>query len=350
MTKDLFGIPIRRRTLFGLSLAGIMSVAAVADPAAAQQQNWNDVIAAAKKEGKVVFYNGQTGFPEPVAAAKSFEAKYGIKVEMLEVRSVELMERIRTEVTNNKAGGDVTLMGSTGTVPLAKAGVLQTSGNFPNKSRVVLESWVPEETPVFVINYGLAINSSLVPPGQEPKSWKDLADPKWKGKILSDEMIFPGGGQSWFAVTLKTFGPEFHEALAKQDLQYDRNLPAKAQRVARGEFAISIPFNVQEISRLKGLPVKAVIPAEGSPYTPVAVAMIKGAQNPNAALLFIDHMLSEEVQVSFAKVGYPVAIKGIEDKVPEEWKFSVYGKLLGHADVDKQAERLKLAGTIYNRK
>ena len=56
------------------------------------------------------------------------------------------------------------------------------------------------------------------------------------------------------------------------------------------------------------------------------------------------------MQLSFASVGYPIAIKGLEDKVPEEWKFSVYGKLLGHADVDKQPERLKLAGEIYGRK
>jgi spermidine/putrescine-binding protein len=140
----------------------------------------------------VVFYNGQTGWPEPIAAAKSFEAKYGIKVEMLEVRSVELMERIRTEVTNNKVGGDITLMGSTGTAPLAQAGLLQPHGAIPNQAKAVLKPWVPEEIPVFVINYGVAINTRLVPPGQEPKSWKDLADPKWKGKILSDEMIFPG--------------------------------------------------------------------------------------------------------------------------------------------------------------
>ncbi len=71
---------------------------------------------------------------------------------------------------------------------------------------------MPEEVPVFVINYGLAINTNMIPAGQEPKSWKDLTDPKWKGKIISDELYFPGGGQSWFAVTLKTFGREFHDA------------------------------------------------------------------------------------------------------------------------------------------
>ena len=335
----------------GIALAGfsVRSRACCAGPAAAQSK-WDDVVAAATKEGKVVFYNGQTGWPEPIAAAKSFEAKYRIKVEMLEVRSVELMERIRTEVTNDKTGGDVTLMGSTGTAPLGLNGFLQQHGGFPNVANVILKPWVPEEVPVFVINYGLSINTNLVPAGQEPKSWKNLTDPKWKSKILSDEMVFPSGGQSWFAVMLKSFGREFHEALARNELQYDRNIPGKAQRVARGEFAISIPFNVQEIARLKGLPVKGIIPEEGTPYTPVAVAMIKGAKNPNAARLFMNHMLSEEVQLSFAKVGYPVAIKGLEDKVPEEWKFSVYGKLLGHADIDKQAERLKLASEIYNRR
>src|ERR1044071_7607138 len=90
------------------ALAGLMSLAMLSASPAAAQSNWDGVVAAAKKEGKVVFYNGQTGWPEPIAAAKSFEAKYRIKVEMLEVRSVELMERIRTEVTNNKSGGDVT--------------------------------------------------------------------------------------------------------------------------------------------------------------------------------------------------------------------------------------------------
>jgi hypothetical protein len=51
-------------------------------------------------------------------------------------------------------------------------------------------------------------------------------------EVTNDEMVFPSGGQSWSAVMLKTFGREFHEALAKNELQYDRNIPAKAQRVA----------------------------------------------------------------------------------------------------------------------
>jgi iron(III) transport system substrate-binding protein len=329
---------------------GALAALALGAGAAVAQSDWDKVVEAAKKEGSLVFYNAQTGWPEPIAAVKSFEAKYGIKVKMLEVRGVELMERIRVEVTNNVASGDVVLMGSTGTAPLGRAGLLAPHGGVPNAAKVVREGWVPEEIPVYVLNYGLVVNSNMVPKGEEPKSWKDVTDPKWKGKILSDEMVFPGGGQSWFAVTLEALGRDFHEAMAKQALQYDRNIPARAPRVARGEFAMSFPFTIQELGRLKGLPVRAVIPAEGTPYTPVGTAVIKGAKSPNAARLFVNHLISDEVQLVFASSGYPIAIKGLEEKVPEEWRFSVYGKLLGHANIDKQIERLKLAGEIYGRK
>lgn len=334
---------LRRITGVGAALS-LMAGAATADA------EWDKLVEAAKAEGTLVFYNAQTGWPEPIAAVKLFEEKYGIKVEMLEVRAVELMERIRVEVTNEKVGGDVVLMGSTGTAPMARAGLLAEHVPLPNAQDLALPPWTPEEVPVFVIHYGIAVNSDMVPEGEEPKSWKDMTDPKWKGKIISDEMIFPSGGQSWFAVMLEAFGEDFHTALARNDLEYDRNITAKAQRVARGEFAMSIPFNIQELPRLEGLPVRAVIPEEGTPYTPVGIAMIKGAAHPNAAQLFMDHMLSEEVQLLFATTGYPIARKGMEDLVPEEVKFSVYGKLLGHADIDKQAERLELAGKLYNRK
>ena len=123
----------------GVELAGFASLAVLWASSAAAQSNWDEVVAAATKEGKVVFYNGQTGWPEPIAAAKSFEAKYRIKVEMLEIRSVELMEHTRTEVTNDKAGGDATLMGSTGTAPLVFSGLLQWHGGFPNLANVAPE-------------------------------------------------------------------------------------------------------------------------------------------------------------------------------------------------------------------
>lgn len=326
--------------------AGVFGLAT----AAAAQDDWAAIEAAAKQEGKVVFYNAQAGWPQPIAAARAFEEKYGIRVDMLEgLRGAEIIERVRVEVTNNQPTGDVVMMGVTGLVPMAGFGVLADHGALPNKEKLAQEPWIPEELPVFNVTYGLVINSGMVPEADEPKSWKDITDPKWKGKIISDEMTVPSGGQSWFAVMLDAFGEEYHREMAKNELQYDRSIRDKAKRVARGEFAISIPFNMAELTELEGLPVKGILPEEGAAYTPISVAMIKGGANPNAAKLFLNYMLSPEGQMHYAKDGLSIATGGMEAMVPQELHWLVFGKLLGHADIDKQPERMKLAGEIYNR-
>ena len=327
--------------------AGIFALTATA----MAQEDWAKIEAAAKEEGKVVFYNAQVGWSQPVAAAKAFEEKYGIRVDMLQgLRGAEVIERVRVEVTNNQPTADVVMMGVTGLVPMAKFDVLTEHGPLPNESKLAQQPWIPEEVPVFNVTYGVAINTDLVPEAEEPKSWKDITDPKWKGKIISDEMTVPSGGQSWFAVMLDAFGEDYHKAMAKNELQYDRSIVEKAKRVARGEFAISIPFNLSELKDLEGLPVKGIIPEEGMPYTPISVAMVKGGANPNAAKLFLNYLISPEGQLHFARDGLSIATSGLESEVPEELHWRVFGKLLGHADVDKQPDRLKLAGELYNRK
>lgn len=327
-----------------------LAVSIAAAGAAQAQTDWAAVEKAAKQEGALVFYNAQAGWPQPLAAADAFEKKYGIKVDMLQVRGGEMIERIRVEVTNNQNSGDVVMMGSTGLVPMAGQGLLQKHDPLPAEGALALKPWTPEEVPVFSVTYGIAVNTNLVPEGERPKSWKDLTDPKWKAAIVSDEMTVPSGGQSWFAVMLDTFGEDYHKQMAQQDLQYDRSIRDKAMRVARGEFKYSIPFNMAELSDLQGLPLAGIIPEEGAVYTPIAVSMIRNSRHPNAAMLFMNYLISPEGQMHFAKDGLAVSIKGIEDQVPENLRWRVFAPLLGHADIDKQPDRLKLAGELYNRK
>ena len=111
------------------------------------------------------------------------------------------------------------------------------------------------KAPVMTINYALLVNSRLVSPQDEPKSWRDLTDPKWKGKILSDDMRAAGGGYVLFFVTEEKFGRAYHEALAAQDIQFTREQREAARRVARGEKAIYMPFVTGDIRQLGGLPV-----------------------------------------------------------------------------------------------
>ena len=330
------------------SLLGLLALCVAIDAKAQTPAEWNQVIEAAKKEGRLVLYSGQTGFPEHPAIAKLFEAKYGIKVDILEGRAPELMERIRAEATITKRPiGDIVQMGSTGQVPMSKNGLIQRHGGFPNLSKLALTPWTEEEVPGFMIAYGIAVNPRLVPPADEPKSWADMTNPKWKGKILSDQMFTAGMGQTWFAVMLDAFGQGFHDKMGQQAITFDNQIKENPRRVARGEFAMSIPFNLADINNLQGLPVKAVIPQEGMPYTPVAMSMVKDAPHPNAARLFLNFVLEPEAQLIFARGGYPIAVKGLDDQLPPQSRAILTAKRMGHAKVELQDERVRLASKIY---
>src|SRR2546423_6473738 len=103
---------LTRRSI--LRLAALARLASVTR-ASAQEGEWKKVLDAAKKEGKVVVYNGAVVTPALPKVAAAFEAKYGIRMELLEARASELRERIRTEQAAGKVLGDVSHNGSTTT-------------------------------------------------------------------------------------------------------------------------------------------------------------------------------------------------------------------------------------------
>ena len=168
----------------------------------------------------------------------AFEAKYGIKVELLEARASEVRERVRVEQAAGRFLGDLHHNGSTTTWLMTRDGNFQPHGAIPNIKNVD-PIYEPDDTkiPAEVISYCLMINKNLVKPADEPKSWKDLLDPKWQGKILSDDYRALGGGAVFFLVMLKAFGSEFHEKLAAQKPVFSRDIAE--QRAARARAASS---------------------------------------------------------------------------------------------------------------
>ena len=155
----------------------------------------------------------------------AFTAKYGIKVELLEARASEVRERVRVEQAAGRFLGDLHHNGSTTTWLMTRDGNFQPHGAIPNVKNVD-PIYQPDDTkiPAEVISYCLLVNKTLVKPADEPKSWKDLLDPKWQGKILSDDYRALGGGAVFFPVMLRTFGREFHEKLAAQKPVFSRDL------------------------------------------------------------------------------------------------------------------------------
>ena len=332
---------------FVLFLAALVMV--VSSAAFAQDAEWQKVIDAAKKEGKVVVYNGAVGTPTLPKVGAAFEAKYGIRMELLEARASELRERIRTEQAAGKVLGDVSHNGSTTTALQLAENTFQPHGSLPNGKRPMPPFAVDDiRIPIYVIPYGILVNTDMVKPADEPKTWKDLLNPKWKGKILADDMRALGGGAVFFMVMTQKFGKEFHEKLAEQQPHMNRELRGNYPRVARGEYALLAPFTLPDILDLKGLPVKVILPPEGLPYVRFDGAIFKGAPHPNAARLLMDFILSDEGQLCYGNLGFVTVTGGLENRIAAEPRALLQSvKLLGTTDPKLQEEMLKLAKTIY---
>jgi iron(III) transport system substrate-binding protein len=308
---------------------------------------WNKVIEAAKKEGKVIVYNSAIGSPFYKAATVSFEKQYGITVDTLDVRASEMRERIRTEQAAGRFLGDITQPGSATATNQAKENAFQPHGSLPLAKSVRAPFAVTDlQVPVFGQAYGIFISTTLVKPADEPKSWKDLLDPKWKGKILSDDPRAIGGGQVMFFATYDALGRGYHEKLVGQALTMSRDLRNDEMRVARGEFPIYIPEVLAFAVERKGLPIKLILPSEGSPYVAIVSVMLRNAPHPNAARLLMNHFLDPEVQLLYANGGQ-VPVVDVVQRADADKRPLAGVKLMGTTTAERQDAMLALAKEIY---
>jgi iron(III) transport system substrate-binding protein len=336
----------RRSALLGLAAGSAMLSAS---DLARAEDGWDKIVADAKKEGHVVLYSAFVGLAAHANLKKDFEANYGITVEILEARASEIRERIRIEQVAGRFTADVSENGrTTTTLQRDQDHVFDPFGPLPGLSRLKPDFRADDiRLPLFAIAYGILANTRLVKPEDEPKSWQDLTDPRWKGKILSDDLRALGGGGVLFYVMEEHLGQEFHEKLAKQDLKFSREIPANERRVARGEFPLYIPVSLTSVSELKGLPVKFLVPKEGLPYVGYDLALLKHAPHPNAARLLMDYCIGEKMQQLYADLGLLPTIANVVSKVDPEIAKLEQSKLLGTTDAAKMDKMLTLAKQIY---
>jgi len=338
------------RRQFAAAALGAGVIAASRRPVAAQASaEWDAVVAAAKTEGKLLIYNG-SNFPVVKRIAASVQKQYGIAVDVLDGRASEIRERIRVEQSTNRTVASLTYTGYTTMFLQKEEGAFQPHGELPSARTAGKE--LPADGTILLGSVGLFIlmyNTNLVKPDEAPKSWADLLDPKWQGRILSDDYRAAGAGAVWFEATYNKFGREFHEKMARQKPVFSRNFPDSERRVARGEYAIYLPFNVSEFITLRGLPIKAVVPEEGAAYVPFGSAMLRDAPHPNAARVYLNHLLSEEAQVMLASEGFRPVVPGFDERAAPEVAQLVKGRLLGTTTPGRLDEMLKLATDIYGK-
>lgn len=334
----------------------LMAAATLAVAPAFAQQNaeWEKVIAAAKAEKELTLYTALMGDPTLKAITQAFTAKYGITINMLEGRGSDIRERARVEQGAGRFVADVTFTSEGQARLIARedktyvphAATPMLAGLKENFGKMTSNGLF---APVMVIPYGMLVNTNLVKPEDEPKSWADLAAPKWKGKILLDDPRAIGGGYlmfftQWVAPGL---GEKFHEAVNANEPVMTRDPPAAARRIARGELSLYMPFILPDIANHKGLPVKPIIPAEGAPFVLYGNVLMRNAPHPNAARLYMDFLMSEDAQMMWGRTGMGVVREGLAEKIPAEVRATANAKLLGTTDPDRQDEAMGVAKRIY---
>jgi ABC-type Fe3+ transport system substrate-binding protein len=293
------------------------------------------VIDAAKKEGEVVWYSTQiiNQLVRPIAAA--FEKKYpGIKVRYTRANATEVAVKILTEDRAGRPQSDV-FDGTSTVVPLKQEGyVLQwlpeAAKDYPNLYKDPQGYWIASNLYINTPGY----NTELVPKGTQPKTYQDLLDPKWSGKIAWNSLPSTSGGVGFIGTVLAEMGDDrgmaYLRAFAKQKVA---NVPAAARQVLdqviAGEYALALQiFNHHAvISAKKGAPVDWIKmePATGSLSV---IAIHKSAPHPNAAKLLVDFIISREGQEVFRAAEYlpadPVVPALDPTLKPEEGHFRVH--------------------------
>ncbi|HYT55042.1 MAG TPA: extracellular solute-binding protein [Verrucomicrobiae bacterium] len=271
----------------------------------------------AKKEGTFLLYTSMNT-PDVNQIFDGFRKRYPfITPKSYTTRSAALLERIVTEARAGKHFADV-IQGNAFTLYLlAKKGhteqyISREAKSFPDSFRDPAGGWIAAYLQLNVISY----NTKLVNKSESPKGYDDLLNAKWKGKMGLDDKQY-----IWFDGLLKVMGREkglaYFKRLATQAIHFRSGNTLLANLLAAGEFGILInarPESVDELKQ-KGAPVEWVAPKPTTANVlPIAVA--KNAQNPNAAKLFMDHMLSEEGQRILSAMSRTPARPGVSTANP----------------------------------
>jgi iron(III) transport system substrate-binding protein len=267
------------------------------------------LIEAARKEGKLVFY---TAMDLQLAErfGRTFEQKYpGIAVRVERSGAERVFQRIDQEYRSNIHAVDVV-----NTADQAHCIIWKRNG--------WLASYLPEEvaknydkrfydadalhvtTRVLVSPFGY--NTKLVKAEDAPKSFADLLDPKWAGKMVKAHPAYSGTIMNATFQIARDLGWEYFEKLAKQRIMQVQSATDTPKKIALGERAIMIDGAGYLViqAKEKGEPVDVIYPAEGTPLATSPSTVFKGAPNPNAARLFFSWLHGREGQqllVDFAR-------------------------------------------------
>jgi iron(III) transport system substrate-binding protein len=263
-----------------------------------------ELVDAANKEGKVILYSAMD-LPVGEKLAKAFEAKYpGIAVQVERSGSERLFQRVAQEFSSDIHAADViNSSDASHFISWKKNGWLA-----PFVSEDIARHFLPQfrdpdgmsaTSRIYLSSIGY--NTNLVKPEDAPKSFADLLDPKWAGKMVKGHPAYSGTIMTATFQMVRELGWEYFEKLSKQRVMQVQSSTDPPKKLSLGERAVMADGNEYGVVLLKeaGQPVEPVYPAEGAPTISGPTGIFATAPHPNAARLFQAWLHTRETQQFF---------------------------------------------------
>jgi iron(III) transport system substrate-binding protein len=262
-------------------------------------------LAAAQKEGSFTLY---TSFAEkdlpPLLGA--FEKRYGIKVRVWRSQSEKVLQRTLNEATGRRYEVDAVHTSALEMEALHRERILQPVAP-PHSAELLPGALRPhrEWTATYLSVWVQAYNTNLVKKEELPRTFQDLLDPKWKGRLGMEAAV-----PEWYSTVVMDMGEEkgirfFRELVARNGISMRSGHTLLNNLVIAGDVALALTLYqyMPEASKRKGAPIEWFV-LEPAVARMSGVGIARRAPHPNAALLFYEFMLSAEAQQRLLSLDY----------------------------------------------
>ena len=305
------------------------------------------LIAAATKEGQVTWYtSADLQLAEKVG--KAFEQKFpGIRARVERAGGERIFSRVAQEYATGLRVADAVSTGDAAQFLVWKRqGLLaayvpvDVARHIPAEHRDPDGFYATVRSSLCVIAY----NTTLVKREDAPKSFADLLDPKWKGKIVKAHPSYSGTVMTSTYQMVRELGWPYLEKLAQQQVLQIQSATDTPKKIVLGERLVMADGNESNVLLLKeaGQPIEVVYATEGTPSIVQPSAVFAAAPHPNAARLFQNYLFSVEGQELFVNLGGLRSLHSLVKEKPGRTPLSAIKVWKDDpAEVEKQGEEIK---------
>jgi iron(III) transport system substrate-binding protein len=291
MTRRTVSSPLttRRRVLQFGAAAGVAAWWPLRPAFAASEPA---VVEAAKKEGTVSLYSSASTGPSN-AIAEAFKKKYGVNVSVYRAGSADVATRVQAEESAGRQQADALIIEEPALSLIAQYLAAYDS---PERARIDAAYKAPQSTLIRMYMAQIGWNTNAVKQGGAPADWKDILDPKWKGRFGSLDPHVTATTLAWQVLMEKLYGPGFLQQFGANAPKLYASTNAMSQAIVSGEIDLGLTnsFGVIQMAD-SGAPMAGAIP-KSTVLFGGNVAVFAKAPHPNAGRLFVDFACSAEGQ------------------------------------------------------